>query len=75
MKLAIAKEGNMVSGHFGHCEGFEIFEYDIQKDVNSIREHSFITKAFFKFNQNVFYNKANKELLDKVNFFLILIKF
>lgn len=47
-------------------KGFEIFEYDIQKDVNSVREISFITKAFFKFNQNVFYNRANKELLNKV---------
>ncbi|QXM05290.1 NifB/NifX family molybdenum-iron cluster-binding protein [Crassaminicella indica] len=26
MKVAIAKDGNFVSGHFGHCEGFEVFE-------------------------------------------------
>lgn len=26
MKIAIAKNGNIVSGHFGHCEGFETFE-------------------------------------------------
>ncbi|SHH22909.1 NifB/NifX family molybdenum-iron cluster-binding protein [Tepidibacter thalassicus] len=25
MRVAIAKEGTMVSGHFGHCEGFEFF--------------------------------------------------
>ncbi len=25
MKVAIAKEGNNVSAHFGHCEGFEVF--------------------------------------------------
>ncbi len=46
--------------------GFEIYEYDIQKEVNSIRELSFLTKAFFKFNQKVYYNKANKELLSLV---------
>ncbi|SHK38050.1 NifB/NifX family molybdenum-iron cluster-binding protein [Tepidibacter formicigenes] len=28
MKVAIAKEGNMVSGHFGHCEGFEVFDLE-----------------------------------------------
>ncbi|PAB60419.1 NifB/NifX family molybdenum-iron cluster-binding protein [Anaeromicrobium sediminis] len=28
MKIAIAKDGNMVSGHFGHCEGFEVFNVD-----------------------------------------------
>ena len=26
MKVAIAKDGNRVSQHFGHCEGFEVFE-------------------------------------------------
>ncbi|MEW9121462.1 MAG: NifB/NifX family molybdenum-iron cluster-binding protein [Thermotaleaceae bacterium] len=25
MKVAIAKDGSVVSGHFGHCEGFEVF--------------------------------------------------
>ena len=25
MKIAIASEGNMVSGHFGHCEGFTVY--------------------------------------------------
>lgn len=26
MKIAVASEGNYVSGHFGHCEGFTIYE-------------------------------------------------
>ena len=26
MKIAIASEGKEVSGHFGHCEGFTIYE-------------------------------------------------
>lgn len=25
MKIAIAKDGSTVSGHFGHCEGFAVF--------------------------------------------------
>jgi len=25
MKIAVACEGNTVTGHFGHCEGFNIF--------------------------------------------------
>lgn len=28
MKVAVASEGAMVSGHFGHCEGFTL--YDIE---------------------------------------------
>ncbi|GMQ64424.1 NifB/NifX family molybdenum-iron cluster-binding protein [Vallitalea maricola] len=28
MKVAIAKEGNVVSGHFGYCEGFQIYEVE-----------------------------------------------
>lgn len=31
LKIAIAKDGNSVSGHFGHCEGFEIVELDEAK--------------------------------------------
>lgn len=27
-KIAIAKEGNKVSNHFGHCSGFEIFDLE-----------------------------------------------
>lgn len=30
MKIAIATDGNVVSGHFGHCEGFTI--YDLKDD-------------------------------------------
>ncbi len=26
MKIGVAKEGNMVSQHFGHCEGFQVFD-------------------------------------------------
>ncbi|HHT63185.1 MAG TPA: dinitrogenase iron-molybdenum cofactor [Clostridia bacterium] len=26
MKIGVAKEGNQVSQHFGHCEGFQVFE-------------------------------------------------
>lgn len=25
MKIAVASEGKLVAGHFGHCEGFNIF--------------------------------------------------
>lgn len=28
MKIAVAVEGNQVSGHFGHCEGFEIYQVE-----------------------------------------------
>ena len=27
-KIAISRDGSLVSGHFGHCEGFEIIELD-----------------------------------------------
>lgn len=26
MKIGVAKDGNYVSQHFGHCEGFQVFE-------------------------------------------------
>lgn len=29
MKIAVASEGNYVSGHFGHCEGFTIYEGEL----------------------------------------------
>ncbi|MBN2797081.1 MAG: NifB/NifX family molybdenum-iron cluster-binding protein [Clostridia bacterium] len=35
MKIAVAKEGNRVSGHFGHCEGFQVFEVEDQKIISS----------------------------------------
>jgi len=28
MKIAVASEGKMVTEHFGHCEGFTIFEVE-----------------------------------------------
>lgn len=28
MKIAVASEGKMVTEHFGHCEGFTIFDID-----------------------------------------------
>lgn len=28
MRVAVAAEGNRVTEHFGHCEGFKIFEVD-----------------------------------------------
>lgn len=28
MKIAVASDGTMVSGHFGHCEGFTLYEED-----------------------------------------------
>lgn len=46
--------------------GFDVIEFDIQKKVNSTREISILTKAIFKFNQSLFYNSANKELLSLV---------
>ncbi len=38
IKVAVAKEGNQVSGHFGHCAGFEVF--DIEN--NRIMERTFL---------------------------------
>jgi predicted Fe-Mo cluster-binding NifX family protein len=28
MKIAVASEGTMVTGHFGHCENFNIFDIE-----------------------------------------------
>ena len=28
MKIAIARDGSAVSGHFGHCEGFAVYSAD-----------------------------------------------
>lgn len=28
MKIAIARDGSVISAHFGHCEGFEIVDID-----------------------------------------------
>lgn len=34
MKIAIASEGNYVSGHFGHCEGFRVYECENGKVID-----------------------------------------
>ena len=34
MKIAIAADGNLVSGHFGHCEGFKVYELEENKIIN-----------------------------------------
>ncbi len=38
MKIAVASEGKMVTEHFGHCQGFAIFEVE----NNQIRSKGFI---------------------------------
>lgn len=38
MKIAVAKEGNAVSGHFGYCEGFQV--YDVEN--NEIKGDNFL---------------------------------
>jgi predicted Fe-Mo cluster-binding NifX family protein len=38
MKIAVASEGKLVAGHFGHCEGFNIFTVQ----ANSITESKFV---------------------------------
>jgi len=35
MKIAVASENNMVTEHFGHCEGFNIFEVENNEIVKS----------------------------------------
>jgi len=35
MKIAVASEGTMVTGHFGHCENFNIFEAEGNKITGS----------------------------------------
>ncbi|MGV8982916.1 NifB/NifX family molybdenum-iron cluster-binding protein [Clostridium sp.] len=34
MKIAIASDGKSVSGHFGHCEGFTIYDVEQGKALN-----------------------------------------
>lgn len=34
MKISIASEGNRVSGHFGHCEGFTIYQVEDGKALS-----------------------------------------
>jgi predicted Fe-Mo cluster-binding NifX family protein len=38
MKIAVASEGKLVAGHFGHCEGFNIFT----EQENKITESKFV---------------------------------
>lgn len=38
MKIAVARDKNMVSAHFGHCEGFDI--YNISE--NTIADRTFL---------------------------------
>ncbi|SHH94579.1 NifB/NifX family molybdenum-iron cluster-binding protein [Clostridium grantii] len=33
MKIAVASDGNFVSGHFGHCEGFTVYEVEEGKEL------------------------------------------
>ena len=35
MKIAIASDGNKVSAHFGHCEGFSMYEVEKNKVLNN----------------------------------------
>lgn len=35
MKIAIAADGKIVSGHFGHCEGFAMYEVEDGKVLNN----------------------------------------
>jgi len=34
MRVTIASEGNNVSGHFGHCEGFKVYDIEGEKITN-----------------------------------------
>lgn len=35
MKIAVASEGKMVTGHFGHCENFNIFDVENNKIIKT----------------------------------------
>jgi predicted Fe-Mo cluster-binding NifX family protein len=35
MKIAVASQNKHVAGHFGHCEGFDIFDVEDEIIVNS----------------------------------------
>lgn len=35
MKIAVAVDGKFVSGHFGHCEGFRIYDVENNKVTGS----------------------------------------
>ncbi len=38
MRIAVASDDNKVSGHFGHCEGFAIYEVENKE----IKDNSFV---------------------------------
>lgn len=35
MKVAVAKDGTQVSGHFGHCEGFQVYNINDKEVLGS----------------------------------------
>jgi len=35
MRIAVASDGKYVSGHFGHCEGFTLYEVEDGKILNN----------------------------------------
>ena len=35
MRIAVASDGNKVSGHFGHCEGFNLYEVEDKNIIES----------------------------------------
>lgn len=36
MKVAVASEGKVISGHFGHCEGFLTYDVENKNAVNPV---------------------------------------
>ena len=44
MKIAVASDGSMVSGHFGHCEGFTM--YDVEN--NQVSNKTFVANPGHK---------------------------
>ena len=36
MRVAVASDGTLVSGHFGHCEGFTLYEIDNVEVTNKM---------------------------------------
>ncbi|MFA9463137.1 MAG: NifB/NifX family molybdenum-iron cluster-binding protein [Velocimicrobium sp.] len=36
MKVAVASDGDKVSGHFGHCEGFTMYDVDNSEVTNKV---------------------------------------
>ena len=40
MKIAVASEGKMITEHFGHCEGFNIFDTEDGKIIGNEFTHN-----------------------------------